>query len=410
MSVFLESIKFNHDPTSANADALSIRKNASDFVSVPEWIRSQCVNPEDSPAAYSIKETQGNTLSIQAQLHCTDQSIQEIEVRAIDPYWNLAAQGCIYAILVKLGAKLFLGPPTVPPKNILGDVKPKKVTFQSNGYTDFESFELINVDLSSSGVGIGTVTWNWQYRTLPDGSWLDLITTVHRIYSLLELPKSPWLQSPYNASNIQLPWTDVMDYACNWAMGKKTLDTAACAVTQNVFNLGPSVVTYDCPGGGGTHYANSSFNCTAFIERLHGGLGNGQYVNCTDCATIVSTFANVVGCDLWQSRMGYYFDLNPILAIGSNVWETACDWGGFRYHEVAWKGACNHDDGVFDACLKVDGDPDPTTSPHIPEQPCNMRFGNTGDGQYRDKLAAPPNSNRENCAPRPDTQIRRTII
>ena len=68
----------------------------------------------------------------------------------------------------------------------------------------------------------------------------------------------------------------------------------------------------------------SSFDATHFLERLKGGLGNGIYVNCTDCATITSTFANALGADLWQSRMeppagslSFGFDLNPMLGIGS---------------------------------------------------------------------------------------------
>lgn len=408
MSVFLNAIKFNHNQGSAVADALNIRKNATQFVNVPEWRQGISVNPEDSPAAYSIKETQGNTITIQAQLCVTDQSINEVEVRAVDPYWGLAAQGCLYNILSKLGVKFVLGPPMVPPKNVLGDVKARKVTFQPGGCTNFETFELINVNLGT-GVGISTTTWNWQYRVPPDGEWLDLVTTTHRIYTLLELPKSPWQQTPYQQINIQLPWTDVMDYACNWASGKTTLDEAACGVTKNIFNLGPAIITYDCPGGGASHYTSPDFDCSAFLDRLHGGTGNGYYVNCTDCATFVTSFANILGCDLWESRMGYYFDLNPILGIGSSVWQPACGWSGFSYHEVSWKGACTSNDGVFDACLKVDGGVDPTSPPHTPEQPCNMRFGETGDGQYRDRLAAPPDSNRDNCAPQPATRIRRAI-
>jgi hypothetical protein len=58
----------------------------------------------------------------------------------------------------------------------------------------------------------------------------------------------------------------------------------------------------------------------------------GIYVNCSDCATFVSTFANVLGCNLWQSRMGFGFDLNKLLGIGSNVWQTCCGWVSFNYH------------------------------------------------------------------------------
>ena len=94
MSLQLEAIKFNHDSTSANTDALNLRKNASAFVHVPEWRRGISVNPEDSPAAYALKPTQGNTLTVQAQFRGTDPELQNVEVRAIDgaPAWCLGTE------------------------------------------------------------------------------------------------------------------------------------------------------------------------------------------------------------------------------------------------------------------------------------------------------------------------------
>jgi hypothetical protein len=130
-------------------------------------------------------------------------------------------------------------------------------------------------------------------------------------------------------------------------------------------------------------------------------------VNCTDCATITSTFANALGCDLWQSRMGYGFDLNELLSIGSNVWQTACGWGGFSYHEVAWEDDCTSDDDVFDACLQVDGDANPTSAPHTPLLPVNLKFGLPGELTYRDRLATV--AGRPNCNPQPGTRQRRAI-
>ena len=142
-------------------------------------------------------------------------------------------------------------------------------------------------------------------------------------------------------------------------------------MTRGVYQLGPAVVTYDCPGGGSSHYSwGGGFDCSAFIDRLQGGTGNGNYVNCSDCATFVSTFANILGCDLWQSRMrdnGFVsFGLNPMLGIGSSTWEPCCHgepgWGdAFSYHEVAWTGACTVTERVYDGCLQVDGDADPTS-------------------------------------------------
>jgi hypothetical protein len=179
-------------------------------------------------------------------------------------------------------------------------------------------------------------------------------------------------------------------------------------VTAAVYDLGPGTVEYDCPGGGSSHYSAGNFACTAFLDRVRGGFGNGRYVNCSDCGTIVSTFANALGCDLWSSRMGYQFGLNELLAIGSSTWMTACGWGGFSYHEVAWSGGCSAGDDVWDACLRVDGDADPVHAPHTALLPTKLRFGNPGDMTYRDRLATP--ATRGACAPDPVTRVRRTVV
>jgi hypothetical protein len=407
MSVTLEAIKFNHDPNSAKSDALNIRRNATQFIDVPEWRRGISVNPQDSLVAYAIKETKGQQITIQAKFRRRDSKIATVQVRAVDPLINPPRpRGCLEVLLWLLRRILraLFG-------NVLGEVKARTVSFLPSGETAFESFELKNVRLWSAGIGIRTTTWQWQYRLESNTPWIDIETSRHRVYSLLEVPKLPWQQTPYNAGNTQLPWTEVLDYACRWAFLMGSLDEAAARVTRNIYDLGPSVIEYDCPNGGSTHYSFGSFNCTAFLERLNGGPGNGQYVNCTDCATIVSTFANILGCDLWQSRMQWSFGLNPILAIGSAAWYPGCqNWPsqGFSYHEVAWKGACTSEDNIFDGCLLVDGDADPTTAPHTPLLPTNMRFGLPGDGDYRDRLATP--ATRPNCEPAPSTKQRRMVV
>lgn len=400
MSLYLESIKFNHDPTSAGTDALNIRKNASQMIEVPEWRAGISVNPEDSRAAYAKKETTGQTLTIQARFQWAGSGAKTVDIRALDPTVDPPGpSGCIGFLvrLIRAIIRALFG-------NVLGEVKSRTVTIPGTGLSAYETFELIHTRLDKVGVGIRTTTWRWQYRT-KGGPWTDFETSRHRIYVLLETPKDPWQQTPYGASNTQLPWTDVLDRACNWAFLATDREAAAAAITKQVYDLGNSVVTYDCPGGGATHYAYPNFDCTAFLERIGGGSGNGQYVNCTDCATFVSTFANALGCDLWQSRMGWGFDLNPLLAIGSAIWQTACNWGGFSYHEVPWKDGCTASDAVYDACLQVDGDADPTSPPHSALLPTNMIFGAPGSGGYRDKL-----SPSGNCDPQPASRQRRSMF
>jgi hypothetical protein len=404
----VDSIAFNYDSSSAASDALNIRKNASTWVNVPEWQRGISVNPEDSPAAYAIAPTTGNTLHVQVSLSCTDPNVSSASVRAVDNVvFPPSPGGCLGIItdIIRAIVQLVFG-------NVLGEVKARQVSFV-NGQTGPQLFDLVNTKLSTARVGTHTTEWRWQYR-LGKGAWTDLPqVTKHRIYVVIDIPTAPWQQTPYQPNNLQLPWTDVLDFACSWAAGANDKDIAAGQVTQAVNSLGPATFTYDCPGGGGSHYSAGQFDCTAFVDRLKGGVGQGLYVNCSDCATFTSTFSNVLGCDLWQSRMGTaYFLLNDILAIGSSTWQPPCqgidNWhGGFGYHEVAWKGACDVGDYLFDACLMVDGDADPTVPPHTPVLPINMRFGNTGDGDYRDRLCTP--AGRPNCNPVPGTRTRRAL-
>jgi hypothetical protein len=401
MSLILDAIKFNHDPTNSNTSALNIRKNESEFIQVPEWKAGISVSSSDSRAAYSVKETHNQTLTIQARFRQlgTDTDTP-IEVRALDADVNpsdpVGCAGLILWLIRELIRALF--------GNVLGEVKAKSVSFGVDGLSSYETFQLERTRVDKVGVGIRTTRWRWQYRK-KGGSWTDFERTNHRIYVLLEVPKAPWQQVPYSASNTQLPWTDVLDRACHWASFSVDRDSAAARITANVYKLGESVIEYDCPGGGGSQYSYPVFDCTAFLERISGGTGNFQYVNCSDCATFVATFANAIGCDLWQSRMGWGFALNPILAIGSNTWQTACGWGGFSYHEVAWKDACSESDPVFDACLQVDADSDPTSAPHTPLLPTNIVFGTPGSGGYRDKL-----SPSGDCDPLTSWRVRRSVV
>ena len=450
MSVQLEAIAFNHDPTSATRDALNIRRNARQFVAVPEWRRGARFHPEDSVAAYAISATAGQTITIHANFTRGDPGLTSVEVRAVRPPSQESPAWWQPAIL----PPLFLWPASAyyylwnyyyhdyllraylwqlsvaTAGNVLGEVSARQVTFQPDGQTGFTAFALQNVRLGSGGAGRHTVTWRWQYRRGPGETWIDFATSHHQIYAVPEVPTTPWLQLPFDPANTQLPWTEVMDYACRWARGASTLDDVATRVTRAVYDLGPTVIQYDCLGPGlnqlgSPHYTffaptfDRYFNCTEFLERLAGGEGNGVWVNCSDCAAIVGTFANILGCDLWQSRMrppagsgAPAFAVNPILAIGSPSWQSACGALGFSMHEVAWKGDCTENDEVFDACLQVNGGADPTRPPQIPLLPTNMRFGNPGEGQYRDRLAAPdgPLPGRSVCVPQPGLRRRRLVI
>lgn len=403
MAVQVNNISFNHNSNTINTDAINIRKNFTTPVSVPEWVRGSSVVPEDSPACYAMQETNGNTLTIKVNFSAIG-DFDQAYIRAIDPNKNPPPgnPGCagFIARIIAIFVRAVTG-------NVIGEVKETPVNFNNAGNSGDVLMDLVGPSIWTAGVSARTTTWQWQYRLSTSATWIDIDLSKHKIYTIVSAPKTAWSLAPGNNQN---PWTEVLDYACNWAYGSTDVDTAATKVTESIFNLGPSIMTYDCPGGGGTHYSWGSFNCTKFLELLHGGVGLGIYVNCTDCATINSTFSNILGADLWQSRMQWSFQLNPILAIGSNVWQTACGWGGFSYHEVAWKNNCDENDNVFDACLKVDGDANPGVAPHTPLLVADLKFGNCNVLDYRNRLTTNAANGCPNCQPAPGTRQRRAII
>jgi len=111
-------------------------------------------------------------------------------------------------------------------------------------------------------------------------------------------------------------------------------------------------------------------------------------------------------------NMGYYFDTNPYTAIGKASW-TAPNWGwGFSYHEVAWLGACSDADLIYDACLKYDGDSNPSVEPRVECLPLGVIFS---DGSplspyaYRERLAKVSTGGYADCIARPERKIRRPL-
>ncbi|WP_339746385.1 LamG domain-containing protein [uncultured Maricaulis sp.] len=348
--VDIAGIMFNHSPANTATCALNIRKNYTQQVDVPEWVRKE-TSPAQAPAAYALKAIAGNTVTIKARFVIGDKTATQMQIQA-------TGGGLLGAI----------DPVTINFKNSVSD--PEWVTLPLNHQT-----------LASAGVARTDTAWVWQYRPVSGGAWTTMQTTHHRIYTVLDVPTAPWKQANFPADT-QAPWTDALDFACSWAAGTKTVDTAAAAITlQTNQHLG---LTYDMSRGASVYtradYSISQmvFLGTQFINFLTAGTGNGATINCTDCATIVATFANLVGCDLNESCMRSGFGLNQIIAIGHSAFGYPGFGPAFSYHEVAWTGATSYTDPLYDACLQVDSGPNPwnwgTGITHTPALPVKMVF------------------------------------
>lgn len=354
----VDKIAFNHDTSGWNDDALNIRKNNSDTVEVPEWKRGE-TNPVDSPAAYV--------------------GSRNVKVKATFK----ADRDGVYTLYTR-GGPFRLKSTRVRIKNRVSD--PLWITFESTQLP--------------AGVNVSDVHWRWKRKLW----WIfsrKVDVSHHRFYIVLEAPNEPWKQSPYPDS--QNPWTEALDFSCVWAAGQSSIDSVAAKVAENV-NIGP--YAYDMSSGD-THYGlyhPRRYNLTAFLDRLNGGWGNGSIVNCSDCGMSTTVFTNLLGTQLWSSRMGYSFALNPIVPVGYTSFGCP-DWGcSFGYHEVAWEDDAQSDEEVHDACLKVDGDSDSVNPPHTPILPVNMRFDDPNELDYRERLVPP--SSLPNCQARPDKKVR----
>lgn len=400
MVLQLEAIKFNHDPSSASVDAFNIRRNEKEFVEAPEWRRGISANPEDSPAAYSLFDTRGNTLTIEASFSCKDAQVDRVEIRAVDghiyPKQETASVGSTLA--VDLLRPFILASET----NLLGEVEARKIHFSERS-SGFKTFNLNKVRIWDAGVAVQDIVWRWQYRITPFGFWTDFATTSHRIYTTLAKPQEPWQQTPFESSNMQLPWAAVLEYACRWAATAQNPTDAATRVTRSVYQLGKERIASYCKSSQYARGHANVFKCGAFLFDLK--LGTLK-LNCTDCATIVSTFANILGSELWQSDMVGTFDYNPILRIGESQWHQSF----FNYHVVAWEEDCDVHNDVFDACLQIDSDQDPTAADcnHVALLPTDLRFGTATQKLYRTRLVA-PTSSADAATPRPDKRRRRFI-
>lgn len=365
MRVHLEAIKFNYDPTFSLTGAFNIRRNETQTVPIPEWEPDVGSDFKASPVAYSIFNLP-SVMTLQASFRCEGGPGTPVMVKAV----------------------------AMSSGHVLGDVQQESIP--GNGSSGFIPLKLPDgrTMVSQAGIGFHDIEWSWRFSR--DGeNWTHFQTTHHRVYTVLARPTEPWRPSADN-SNIHQPWTEVLDHACQWAAGVKGLpdtagDEAARRVSDYVNGLGKTLLMH----GSDPAYAHATFDCTAFLELLETGRGK-QIVNCEDCATIVSTFANILGASLWQSSMGppLGFRTNHVIQIGDTHWNPT----PFVQHTVAWKGACREQDLLFDSFLQVDGDDEPCRPPRVELKPSGLTFGDPQERFYKFRLVEPGSQ----CRPTPN--------
>lgn len=342
MTVSLTSITFNTDPTRAVNDAMNIRRNADVEVCLPEWKADRSVKPEDSPAAYSILDTAGRQpVFIDVAVESSSTVAHSIEIQAT-------------------GGGL-LGPVSWGPFEVGGDGDGMPVRIP---LAERSVFRL---------VGVEDIAWAWSYREGGgDGAWIPLTTTRHRIYLVLAVPASPWVQEyPSNAN----PWTDLLDLTCVLAMDTIDGPDATTAIMQAIYSR--YNLKYDICKGKNRYLRSGPFELSRWMkEVLHGDRTCAPYmpdcpdecyyndwiVNCQDCGTALTVMARSVGATTAYRTQSPFGFLNLVRPIGRGVTNNpfyGCDGppivppgeqnSSFGMHAYAAIGG-----RVSDACLQVD--------------------------------------------------------
>lgn len=355
-------------------------------------------------------------------------------------------------------------------QSALGTVKPTTIYFSDTGYSVFRGkyslvpLTLENIKFPNLGVGVYDINWQWEYRELAPNSnenetvweedWKRFSTTKHRVFIVLDTPKFPW--TPYKCPDYEsgAPFAspldaDALTHACTWAQGSTTVEEAARNIAEKLFAsdlfvYNPNSAYYQAiKGVPGPSYGRKRVNTTKelihnfhfqkVLERLNGGLGLGKKVNCLDCALIVSTLANILGCELKVGKLqgtsltdatdpemipANRFEINQIRAIGhKTAAETMVGLKSghqhfFSFHAVAWQMGEDEYGGligsfdfeeitIFDACLQFEDQSDCSFTSAV-----GLRLGAINEpNTYRSLLATESPEGRPKCIPQDVTVI-----
>lgn len=417
----LLSIRFVHTPSVLDGSvrtALPVRKNSEREIAYPEWQAGITATAADSPAVYTIPDLTNHTVTIRVRLRSNDPQIRNVYVRAVNAAPLDENRGCRAIVSLFLGRRV---DPADINVNILGDIAEREVSFGPGRESDELEFTVSRSDVNF--IAAGKTTWIWQYRYSLMESWNNFMQTEHNIYSILSAPTAPWVISTTDEiSRHFLLWTDVLDHACWWARGQRSIENAAGAITDQLYARGNmNILRYETTSGDPrfTDLSSHRFSLQRFLNVLSGAAARPGRVNCDDIACALVVFANALGCDLWVVKIGGTsedFYINPVRVIGVAEWNFVTESRrppiSWDYHTVAMTGGGTFEDNVFDGLIQLNGNRAPTLAPYTPMLAKNFPFGEVGDtipNSYRYRLAASDTRSQRLCSPCPDEKYRPVI-
>jgi hypothetical protein len=331
----IKAVYFNHNSSSSISDGVTINSGYNSVITAPEWT----VN-DSSRFAY-VKNAD---IGVKATLWRGDANITSAEI----------------------GISSYTG-------DSIG-------SFSSLTYTFSGADTLTQLMSTSSGTVPSSVgkhnlrLWYCVYRVNGNvTSPIQISSTSHIYYTLLDTPKAPFDGSAYNEDtpviyNQAGPWVAVLDSACVWAKNCSTTVSAATCIADSLYWSKDTSSTrrelyYFYEEGEETPHFYSwlddgasvdTFNLQSYITD---SINNDEnYVDCLDMANLMQIYCSSVGCsiDRWtiiKSSSGNFLT-NYINPIGWTSWDDFV-WTCHFVTEIT---------NVFDACLRLN-----QSSPILPK-------------------------------------------
>ncbi len=382
-TVLLLSLTFDHSVSPDPSSSLHLRRDISRSVCRPEWRAGQN-EAGSSPVLYATSLHGSQVPILKAKIKPAVSSFTgQVEIRASGG----GMLGKIDPFIVEITG----------PNPIIVDVPLPHHTFPED-----------HPPSGGRGMGLEDVSWVWEHRT-SGKPWRYLATSHHRVYLVPQLPQEPWDVTNYGLLNN--PWTYALDVACHTF--PESLDDPIDGIAVGVCELlnpggaapNPFGIKYDIDGSGNQHYAGSHYLLQEMLLRTLGAYGNGPIVNCDDCAGLVVSLANLLGCDLYEQTL-ITSAINPVMPIGFGNWflpglgfvDASGMVGTFAlsYHTFAWRGQGIEDGKVFDITYQLNSFPSASNSElpnplvRIALGQYSVRFSQPGRLDYIEMLHASP--------------------
>jgi hypothetical protein len=253
------------------------------------------------------------------------------------------------------------------------DVECRPVTFDADGQSGGIDFSVVMLRV---GIDLDHVRWQWRFKH--DGEFKPANITAHQVAIVLATPQEPWTKETPTCDTTWPLW-EVLQHACTVARGADTVRDAAVRITKAVFGVwggqyyrwDPFTETFASDIG-----SPLAFDCIRFLGLISAQPPAArEKVDCSDVATILSTFASILGCPIRQIALKELL-CNPVRLVGHDE----PDQIDFPLHEIAVSVPMALDPEVWDGCLLVSGD-----EPIGPDDSETLPAG-LGGTEYIDRL------------------------